>query len=268
MMHDHGHYLQNRVDSVLLTPLIHLIMKSLLCLTLSSLLSALASAQVAAPPAADGTINITDWVVIGDKAKAFGPTQDGGNIIFTGPAFGDKGRSEAAFFPKTDLAEGETLELNAKASFTGVSGMGNFRFGIYQKRSRDHSRGWLGYTAYAGIDKKFPKGGLFASEPGNDDSYDKATTRVLGESTVPFRNIKDDVYFLNMTLKMSNGQIEVSASLSPEATPGVPIAQYSGVDSQPATSTFDALGFNTHELLSSDTFELSDVSLKLLPNQP
>lgn len=243
-------------------------MKVILCLTLSSLLSALASAQVVASPDADGSISITDWAVIGDKDKAFGPTQDGGRITFTGPAFGDKGRSEAAFFPKTDLAEGETLELNAKVSFTGVSGMGNFRFGIYQMRSRDHSRGWLGYTAYAGIDKKFPKGGLFASEPGNDESYDKATSRVLGESTVPFRNIKDDVYFLNMTLQRSNGQIEVSASLSPEATPGVPIAQYSGVDSQPATSTFDALGFNTHELLSSDTFELSDISLKLLSNQP
>jgi len=235
-------------------------MRILLPISLLALLPVTALAQPA-----DAPVNITDWMVIGDKAKTYGPQQDGGRVTFSGPGFGDKGKSEAAFFPKIELAEGETLELSAKVAFTGVSGMGNFRFGVYQKRSRDHTRGWLGYTAYAGIDKKFPKGGLFATEPANDEPYDKATSRVLGESTVPFRNIKDGAYFLNMTLKMSNGQIECNASMSPEATPGVAIAEYSGVDSQPATNSFDALGFSTHELLSADTFELSDVSVKLLP---
>jgi hypothetical protein len=81
-------------------------------------------------------------------------------------------------------------------------------------------------------------------------------------------NLLQGYFTTTLVYRIANGQIEVSASVSPEATPGVPIAQYSGVDSQPATSTFDALGFNTHELLSSDTFELSDVSLKLLPQQP
>ena len=236
------------------------VMRTLLPISLLALLPVTALAQPA-----DAPVNITDWMVIGDKAKAYGPQQDGGRVTFSGPGFGDKGKSEAAFFPKIELAEGETLELSAKVAFTGVSGMGNFRFGVYQKRSRDHTRGWLGYTAYAGIDKKFPKGGLFATEPANDEPYDKATSRVLGESTVPFRNIKEGGYFLNMTLKMSNGQIECNASMSPEATPGVAIAEYSGVDSQPATNSFDALGFSTHELLSADTFELSDVSVKLLP---
>ncbi len=235
-------------------------MKAFSPLALAVLLPVAALAQPSDEP-----VNITEWMVIGDKAKTYGPQQDGGRITFAGPGFGDKGKNEAAFFPKIELAEGETLELSAKVAFTGVSGMGNFRFGIYQKRSKDHTRGWLGYTAYAGIDKKFPKGGLFATEPANDEPYDKATSRVLGESTVPFRNIKDGAYFLNMTLKMSNGQIECSASMSPEATPGVAIAEYSGVDSQPATNSFDALGFSTHELLSADTFELSDVSVKLLP---
>jgi len=235
-------------------------MRILLPISLLALLPVTALAQPA-----DAPVNITDWMVIGDKAKTYGPQQDGGRVTFSGPGFGDKGKSEAAFFPKIELAEGETLELSAKVAFTGVSGMGNFRFGVYQKRSRDHTRGWLGYTAYAGIDKKFPKGGLFATEPANDEPYDKATSRVLGESTVPLRNIKEGGYFLNMTLKMSNGQIECNASMSPEATPGVAIAEYSGVDSQPATNSFDALGFSTHELFSADTFELSDVSVKLLP---
>jgi len=214
---------------------------------------------------ADAGVAISEWMVIGDKTKAFGPQQDGGHITFTGPGFGDKGKNEAAFFPKIEMAEGDTLELSAKVTFTGVSGMGNFRFGVYQKRSKDHSRGWLGYTAYTGIDKKFPKGGLFASEPGNDEGYDKATTRVLGESTVSLRNIKDGPYLLSMTLKLANGQMECHAMMVPEATPGVAIADYSGVDNQPATLAFDALGFSTHELLSADTFELSDVSVKLAP---
>jgi len=235
-------------------------MKVLLPLGLLALLPVSSSAQPA-----DAGVAISEWMVIGDKAKAFGPQQDGGHITFSGPGFGDKGKNEAAFFPKIEMAEGETLELSAKVTLTGVSGMGNFRFGIYQKRSKDHSRGWLGYTAYAGIDKKFPKGGLFASEPGNEEGYDKATTRVLGESISPFRNIKDGPYLISMTLKLTNGQMECRASMSPEATPGVAIADYSGVDSQPATTMFDALGFSTHELLSADTFELSDVAVKLTP---
>jgi len=216
---------------------------------------------------ADAGVAISEWMVVGDKVKAFGPQQDGGHITFTGPGFGDKGKNEAAFFPKIEMAEGETLDLSAKVTFTGVSGMGNFRFGIYQKRSKDHSRGWLGYTAYAGIDKKFPKGGLFASEPGNEEGYDKATPRVLGESIGPFRNIKDGTYLISMTLKLANGQIECHASMSPESTPGVAVVEYSGVDSQPATTMFDALGFSTHELLSADTFELNDVAVKLMPKQ-
>ena len=39
------------------------------------------------------------------------------------------------YFTKTELVEGSTLELNAKVTFAGVSGMGNFRYGIFQKRN-------------------------------------------------------------------------------------------------------------------------------------
>jgi hypothetical protein len=207
---------------------------------------------------------VTGWMVISDKAKTYGPTEEGGKNTLGGADFGKKGKNEAAFFPKTELAEGETLEFTAKANFTGVSGMGNFRFGIYERRSKDHPRGWLGYCAYTGIDKKFPKGGLFASESENDDSFDKATAKVLGESTVPFKNIKDGTYVLTMTLKRSGANIECTVSMFPEGDPSAPIAEYSGSDSAPAATAFDSLGFCTHELLSADSLSFSDVSVKLI----
>jgi len=222
----------------------------------------LAFAQDAASTGQD--LPVTGWMVISDKAKTYGPTEEGGKITFTGAEFGNKGKNEAAFFPVTELAEGETLEFTAKVNFTGVSGMGNFRFGIYQRRSKDHPRGWFGYTAFAGIDKKFPKGGLFASDPGNDVHFDKATANVLGESTVPFKNINDGTYVLKMTLKRSGSNIDCTASMAPDDDPSAPIAEYSGSDSAPAATGFDSLGFTTHELLSADSLSFSDVSVKLI----
>jgi len=42
-----------------------------------------------------------------------------------------------------------------------------------------------------------------------------------------------------------------------------PMVRYSAKDSTPATSSFDALGFMIHEVLSADSIEFSDISLKL-----
>jgi hypothetical protein len=43
----------------------------------------------------------------------------------------------------------------------------------------------------------------------------------------------------------------------------VPMVNYSAKDDQPATTTFDAIGFVTHEVLSSDSVEFSEVTVKL-----
>jgi hypothetical protein len=42
-----------------------------------------------------------------------------------------------------------------------------------------------------------------------------------------------------------------------------PMVRYSAKDSTPATSSFDALGFVTHEVLSSDSVEFSEVTINL-----
>jgi hypothetical protein len=224
-----------------------------------------AQAQTPVAISASGKpIVVSGWTVIGDKTQAFGPNEDGEKIAFSGTGFGDKGKNEAAFFPKTELAIGESLELNAKVTFSGVSGMGNFRFGIYQKRSKDHPRGWMGYTAYAGVDKKFPKGGLFASEAENDINFDTATNRVLGESQVPFKNIKDGTYLLNMKLTRSNEGIACEATMTVDGDPNAVLLQYTGSDLTPATTSFDALGFSTHQLLSADSISFSEVSVNLV----
>lgn len=233
--------------------------KHLLVITL--LLTITAHAQT---PAAVTLIPISGWMIIADKTKTYGPKEENGTITFSGPGYGDKGKNGAGYFAKTELPEGSSLEFSANVTFAGVSGMGNFRFGLFQKKSKDHSRGWVGYCAYAGIDKKFPKGGLFASEASNDTGFDAATSRVLGESLVPFKNIKDGSYNLNMKLTRTGASIELQASLVPEADPATPAVRYAGTDSSPASFTFDAFGFSTHELLSADSIQFSKISLKLV----
>ena len=101
-------------------------------------------APVTAPAATSKPLAISGWAVIGDKAKAFGPKEEGGKIIFSGADFGKKGRSFAGYFMKTILADGQTLSFKSDIQFSGVSTVGAFRYGIFQKRSPDHTRGWLG----------------------------------------------------------------------------------------------------------------------------
>jgi hypothetical protein len=142
--------------------------------------------------------------------------------------------------------------------------MGNFRYGIFQKRSKDHSRGWLGYCAYAGIDKKFPKGGLFASEAGNDANFDSATARTLGESLGAFKNIKDGSYNLTMEMTRTGTSIEAKSTLTPDLSPSTPALQYTVTDSAPTTFEFDAFGFSTHQVLSADSIQFSNVTLRAI----
>ena len=107
----------------------------------------------AASPATDGvSLPLSGWALIGAKDQTLGPKEEGGKVSFGGEGFGAKGKSMAAFFPKTELGVGQTLRFKAAVRFTGVAGTGHFRYGIFQKRSKDHSRKWLGYCAYAGLD--------------------------------------------------------------------------------------------------------------------
>lgn len=233
---------------------------------LSLIATSAALAQAPNPAGADASgkpLPVSGWIVISDKTGAFGPKEEAGKIVFGGEGFGDKGKNEGAFFPKTELAEGDSLELSAKVTFSGVSGTGNFRFGIYQKRSKDHPRGWMGYTAYAGIDKKFPKGGLFASEAGNDINFDTSTNNALAESGVPIKNVKDGTYQISMKLTRTAAGIDCEASMTVDGDPNAVFLAYTGSDASPASSSFDALGFSTHQVLSADSIAFSDVSVSL-----
>lgn len=214
-------------------------------------------------PSGADALPVTGWTVIGDKSKAYGPKEESGAILFAGSGFGDKGKTMAAVFPKTTLDDGQALELNAKVTFTGVSGMGNFRFGVFKRRSLDHPRGWLGYCAYAGIDKRFPKGGLYGSQPENDTNFDASNAKLLGEATGAFRNIKDGSYNITMRLSKVSAGIECVATMSPVDDPSKPVMEYTAMDDAPATLQFDSLGFSTHQLLSTDSFELKDVVLQV-----
>jgi hypothetical protein len=248
-----------------------LLLKNLLLVSIATTLSVnaqtpakAAPASTTAAPALGNDIPLAGWMIIGDKTKAFGPKEEAGTITFTGAGFGDKGKNGAVYFTKTELVEGSTIELNAKVTFVGVSGMGNFRYGIFQKRSKDHSRGWLGYCAYAGIDKKFPKGGLFASEAGNDANFDSATARTLGESLGAFKNIKDGSYNLTMEMTRTGTSIEAKSTLTPDLSPSTPALQYTVTDSAPTTFEFDAFGFSTHQVLSADSIQFSNVTLRAI----
>jgi hypothetical protein len=229
------------------------------------------SAPVAAPAATSKPLVISGWAVIGDKTKAFGPKEEGGKILFTGTDFGKKGKSFAGYFEKTILGEGQTLSFKSNVQFTGVNTVGAFRYGIFQKRSKDHARGWLGYCFYAGFRPDMPKGMLLARLPENNGSFDGLkddkgadTTRSLGEAISGPKTIKDGLYTLTIDVKKSGANMEVKSMLVSELEPTVPAVSYSGIDNQPATPCFDALGFVTHEVLSADSIEFSNVSLKLV----
>ncbi len=228
------------------------------------------STSVAAAAVVSRSIVISGWSVFGDKTKTFGPKEEGGKILFSGTDFGKKGKSFAGYFEKTILGEGQTLSFKSNVQFTGVNTVGAFRYGIFQKRSRDHTRGWLGYCFYAGFRPDMPKGMLLARLPENNGSFDGVkddqgadTTRLLGEAISGPRSIKDGLYTLTIDVKKSGLEMEVKSMLVSELDP-TPAVSYSGIDKQPATPSFDALGFVTHEVLSTDSIEFSDVSLNLI----
>jgi len=225
-----------------------------------------APAPVAAPTTK--TLAVTGWCAIGNKT--FVPKEEGGKILFTEPDFGKKGKSLAAYFDKTDLADGQTLKFKANLRFTGVSSTGNFRYGIFKKRSKDHSRGWLGYCAYAGFDKNFPKGNLIARLPENDgafdgvrDGEDRPTALVIGVTSAGPKTLKDGVYVMEMAIHRAGANLECTASMAPQGEMSSPAIKYSGKDEKPATMSFDALGFVTHQVLSADSLEFSEVSVTL-----
>jgi hypothetical protein len=229
------------------------------------------AAPVAAPAVTSKPLAVSGWAVIGDKTKAFGPKEEGGKILFTGADFGKKGKSFAGYFEKTILGEGQTLSFKSNIQFAGVSTVGAFRYGVFQKRSPDHTRGWLGYCFYAGFRPDMPKGMLLARLSDNNGSFDGLkddkgadTARSLGQAISGPKSIKDGLYTLTIDLKKSGANMEVKSMLVSELDPTIPAVSYSGIDNQPATPCFDALGFVTHEVLSADSIEFSNVSLNLV----
>ena len=242
-----------------------------LFLGLANLGWAQATAPSRTPVVSAGTdLPVSGWCVVGAKDMKFGPKEEGGKIIFTGEGFGAKGHSFAAFFPLTEIGEGQTLKMRANVRFVGVATVGSFRYGLFRKLSRDHGGGWLGYCAYAGFNQFWPKGALLARFPGNDggfcgvkDSKGQEAARILGDSLTGIRTVKDGAYVVVWSLKKSGGAIEIESSMDGAGDVPTPMVRYSAKDSTPATSSFDALGFMTHEVLSTDSIEFSDISLKL-----
>jgi len=225
----------------------------------------------ASAPTTSKALTISGWSVFGDKTKAFGPKEEGGKILFSGADFGKKGKAFAGYFAKTILADGQTLSFKSNIQFAGVSTVGAFRYGIFQKRSPDHTRGWLGYCFYAGFRPDMPKGNLLARLPENNGPFDGLkddkgadTSRSLGEAISGPKSIKDGLYTLTIDVKKAGSGMEVKSMLVSELDPTVPAVSYSAIDNEPATPSFDAVGFVTHEVLSADSVEFSDVSLNLL----
>ena len=237
--------------------------------------AAVAPAPAATPapaaPAASKAITVSGWSVFGDKTKAFGPKEEGGKILFSGADFGKKGKAFAGYFDKTILGDGQTLSFKSNVQFAGVSTVGAFRYGIFQKRSRDHTRGWLGYCFYAGFRPDMPKGNILARLPENNGAFDGVkddkgveTARSLGEAISGPKSIKDGVYTLTIDVKKVGANMEVKSSMISQLDPSAPAVSYVATDTQPATPSFDAVGFVTHEVLSADSVEFSEVSLNLV----
>jgi hypothetical protein len=95
------------------------------------------------------------------------------------------------------------------------------------------------------------------------DAKAQETARNLGDSLTGVKTIKDGAYVVVLSLKKSGGAIEIESSMDGAGDVPTPMVRYSAKDSTPATSSFDALGFVTHEALSSDSVEFSEVTVKL-----
>jgi hypothetical protein len=110
---------------------------------------------------------------------------------------------------------------------------------------------------------------LLARFPGNNGYFDgdkdpkgQEAARILGDSLTPINAVRDGAYVVVWSLKKSGGAIEIESSIDGADVP-TPMVRYSAKDSTPATSSFDALGFIIHTVLSTDSIEFSDISLKL-----
>jgi hypothetical protein len=240
-------------------------------LAASSLFAESPKATNASAAPESSRLPVSDWMNMGDKK--FGPTDRSGYIVFSGEGFADKGRGIAAFFPETKLTEGNALSVSARVTFSGVHYFGLFKFGLFQSASRTKDAGWVGYCAFAGSEKFYPKGGLFASELGNKNYFGSQTDKIIAESTTPQRkikddrflfNVKDEEYVIQMSLTLLSGnKIACKFEMAPETSLDMPIASYEGVDDAPSTTTFDALGFACHQGLSVDSLEFRDVIVKV-----
>jgi hypothetical protein len=71
---------------------------------------------------------------------------------------------------------------------------------------------------------------------------------------------------MSLTL-LSGNKIACKFEISPDNNPGNPIASYEGMDHSPSTTTFDALGFAFHQVLSPDSVEFRDVLVEVCPVQ-
>jgi hypothetical protein len=68
---------------------------------------------------------------------------------------------------------------------------------------------------------------------------------------------------MEMAIHRAEANLECTASMAPQGEMGNPAVKYSGKDEKPATMSFDALGFVTHQVLSADSLEFSEVSVTL-----
>jgi hypothetical protein len=116
-----------------------------------------------------------------------------------------------------------------------------------------------------------PKGNVLARLPENMGAFDglkddkgMETARSIGEAVSGPKSIKDGVYILTIDVKKVGANMEVKSSMISQLDPTAPVVSYVATDTQPATPSFDAVGFVTHEVLSADSVEFSDVSLNLV----
>jgi hypothetical protein len=116
-----------------------------------------------------------------------------------------------------------------------------------------------------------PKGNVLARLPENMGTFDGLkdekgadAARSLGEAVSGPKSIKEGIYTLTIDVKKVGANMEVKSSMISQLDPSAPAVSYSATDTQPTTPSFDAVGFATHEVLSADSVELSDVSLNLI----
>jgi len=168
--------------------------------------------------------------------------------------------------PAIALADGESLAVSGVLTLGGVDKAPShqFRFGIFQRGKNDSPNGWLGYVSTSASPEE--PGFILARAPGNKIAFQgaggpgEAATRNIFSSKLTSRPLRSGVYKFQMILARADRSLRVKVGLAEES--GTPLYTQETVDTEPATFTFDQVGFSFGPVIAVDSLVFQQMKVE------